>query len=183
MPLPPALVDRVRRHDDALAPLRDYGFDIGKPGFVARMKAKQDEAKAKYAVDEALSAEIDRELTPELLHLYAAADDATREELRALLRQYRHVRDTLRTPPSDDAARRFRDALVLLALKDGDPIDWRDEILTLDALCRGAQARALDTAQLLREAAALASDAPRGDLPSFRATLLRRAEKIAQAGS
>ena len=57
-------------------------------------------------------------------------------------------------------------------------VDWRDEIVTLDTLCADAAQQGLDVAALLRQAAELADAAPRGDAPSFRETLLKRAAKV-----
>ena len=61
------------------------------------------------------------------------------------------------------------------------PLDFRDEIVSLDDFCKNAENSGLDAKQLLREAAELASDAPRGDRPSYRAVLISRADKLASA--
>ena len=74
----------------------------------------------------------------------------------------------------------LRYSLVLSVIKDGQR-DYRDEIVYLDEFCRNTQRSGLDAEELLREAAELASDAPRGDRPSYRVVLISYADRLASA--
>lgn len=172
------LIADVKRLEADLVRLRDYGLRLGEPGFVARLNANQDQMKQQYAEDQQLCQSINRLILPDLMQAYITGTSDDRQRVRDLLAECRNVRDSLHLDEGSYAEAHFRDRLVLLAMKNGDPVDWRDEIVTLDKLCADAAQRDLDVAALLRHAAALADAAPRGDSPSFRETLLKRAARI-----
>lgn len=178
MPLQPEIIENANRYDGELAQLRDYGLGLDKPGFVGRLREKQAEMAEKYAADRALCEAINTGFLPVLLEAYVAGNDADRIEIRTLLKECRHLRSSLHAHSHDQAEARLGEHLALMAMKDGDPVDWRDEILALDKVCRHDGLPSSGIAHLLRQAADLASDEPRGGLPSFRATLLERARTL-----
>ena len=187
MALNPALKDAIRDHDAEIRRLQDYGLEFSKPGYVARLMAKKQEMAVKYSAELRLWEEINRTIWPALFSAYLSGGDLERDEIRRVLKDNRIFAwgvgwDHANYPapkerPAD--ATDLRNRLAMLAMKDGDS-DWRDEIVTLDNVCAAGRKSGLDTERLLREAAQMSSDLPRGGRPSFRATLLARADRLAR---
>jgi hypothetical protein len=187
VPLPHAFVEAVRRFDSEIRRLQDYGLAFGKPGYVARLIAKKQEMAEKYAEEQRVWEEINRTMLSDLMTAYISGGLQERQEIRDLLKENAKFawgigwdhRDDALTKRGPARASGLRRRLVLFSMKDGDN-DWRDEIVILDGLCAAGRKSGVDIGQLLREAAEMSSDEPRGDRPSARAVLLMRAEKLAR---
>jgi hypothetical protein len=148
--------------------------------------AKKTQRADQYAEELRVWAEIEASVTPALVASYEAADADGRQEIRDLLKQnwifawglgWRHRGVPLPKDKPREASE-LRYSLLLSVMKDGQR-DYRDEIVSLDEFCKSAERSGLDAGQMLREAADLASDAPRGDRPSYREALISRAERLA----
>jgi hypothetical protein len=181
MPLEIALVADVRNCEAEIVRLHNHGVDMVKPGWVDALFAAREERARKYAKELRVCREFESRVLPDLLKIYLSGTAEDRQDIRDLLRECRQVRWFLGASqptkgPASSSAADLRNRLALFSMKDGDMTDWRDELLTLDAICTDAREANLDVAHLLREAADLSSDSPRGDRPSFRATLLKRAD-------
>jgi hypothetical protein len=168
MALTPEVIDPVRRFDALIRKLQVPPRD--SKGWVKAFMAKKQQMADQYAEEQRVWAEIDASLPPALVAAYKAADADGRQEIRDLLKQNRIFAWGL--------GWRHRGAPP--QLNDGQR-DYRDEIVSLDEFCKTAQRSGLDAEQLLREAADLASDAPRGDRPSYREALISRADRLAGA--
>jgi hypothetical protein len=122
----------------------------------------------------------DNALLPAMLELYRSGSDDERAALRALLAECSSFRWGFGWGSAgrvSDAAT-ARDALAILSMTDGGS-DWRDEIVALDHICAEMQRAGLPVAALLREAAALSSDAQRfPPVWSTRELLLNRAGRF-----
>jgi len=189
MALTPEVIDAVRRFDALIRKLQDYGLPPrDSKGWLTAFMAKKQQRADQYAEEQRVWAEIDASVTPMLMAAYKAAGPEGRQEIRDLLKEnpifawgfgwlYRGA------PPPKDKPREVSElqhGLLISAMKDGHR-DYRDEIVSLDEFFKTAQRSGLDAEQLLREAADLASDAPRGDRPSYREALLSRADRLARA--
>ena len=183
MALTPEVIDPVRRFDALIRKLQVPPRD--SKGWVKAFMAKKQQMADQYAEEQRVWAEIDASLPPALVAAYKAADADGRQEIRDLLKQNRIFawglgwRHRGAPPPKDKPrqASELRRSLLLSVMKDGQR-DYRDEIVSLDEFCKTAQRSGLDAEQLLREAADLASDAPRGDRPSYREALISRADRL-----
>jgi hypothetical protein len=179
------LLEAVRRFEARLRPLQDYGINIHEPGWVARLKERKDVMASMHAEEQRLRDEIDRSgIIPRLVDACIAGGDQDRQTLRALFAECGSFAHNwgpegrkISFPDAPVTSEQFFRALAVHAMRDGDR-DYRDEILLLDGLCKRGKASALDTAALLRQAAALASDEPRGGRKSFREALIERAASL-----
>ncbi len=181
MALPAQLASSLSAHEAEIARLEERSLDLALPGWTQRLEAARQSMADKHAAERRIRAEVDRTALPDLVSLYTSGGRILRQEIRTLLRQHPKVAAGLgmaelertQRPAGDALARR----LLLFVMKDG-LIDWRDEIVHLDAIVSEGSKAGADIAGLLAEAAALASDTPRGARPSVRDTLLARAERI-----
>ena len=187
MALTPEVINSVRRYDALIREPQDYGLPpFDSKGWLTAFMAKKQQRADQYAEELRVWAEIEASVTPALVAAYRIADADGRKEIRELLKQNRIFAWGLgwrhrRAPPTNDKPREaseLRYSLLLYVMKDGLR-DYRDEVVSLDEFCKSAQRSGLDAEQLLREAADLASDAPRGDRPSYREALISRADRLA----
>jgi hypothetical protein len=175
------LIDAVRRFDAQIRRLQDYGIEMQRPGWLARLQTRKEAMAAMYAQEQLVRQDVDRNgILPRLIDAYTQGSAQDRHELRELRRECSRFgtgpegHRMARPKPPVTAAELLR-AFAILAMEDGDS-DWRDEKLWLDDLCATGLAGGLDVPALLREAAALASAVARGSRPSLRETLLARAD-------
>ena len=180
MAIDPDLIDSVRRIDAQIRQLQAYGIELQRPGWVARLQAREQTMAAMYAEEQRLREEVDQlGIMPRLLEAYMQGSAQDRQELRALQKECSSFgggaqsHGMARPQPPVSAAELLR-AFAFLTMHDGDG-DWRDEKIWLDQLCAVGRASGLDVAALLREAATKASTAARGSRPSLSETLLARA--------
>ena len=103
-------------------------------------------------------------LVEALVEFYASAADEERAAIRGLFRTYDSFAWAAGwglVPRNERLTEeRFRQALVLFSIKD-QGIDWRDAIVSLDALCARALRFGLPLAETLAEVAVLSSDESR----------------------
>jgi len=185
MALATELIETVRAFDARLRPLQDYGLNLSEPGLAQRLKARKAIMATMYAESQRLRDEIDRSgIIPRLIDAYVAGADDDRLVLRALFsacRTFAHnwgpAGRNLTFPEPPATTDQFLRALAVHCMRDGDA-DYRDEILLLDGLCKRGRESHLDVPGLLRQAAEMASAAPRGSRRSFRETLIERARRI-----
>jgi len=174
------LIDSVRRFDAQIRRLQDYGIEMQRPGWVARLRARKQAMAAMYAEEQLVREEVDRiGILPRLIDAYMQGSAQDRQELRELQKEYSRFgggaeSHRMARPQPPVTAEGLLRAFAFLSMRDGDS-DWRDEKLWLDDLCAVAHASGLDVAALLREAATMASATARGSRPSLRETLLARA--------
>lgn len=182
MPLAADTIAAIEAYEAEIVRLRDVGLPpFGAPGYLAAFMATTQVRAERHAQERAVWREIDERLLPCLLDAYRDGSDADRHGIRGLLATHATFAWGLGWAGRDEPPRRdepatvegLRRRLTLFAMKDG-VADWRDEVVALDAIVASAKAAGFDAASLLREAADLASDAPRGSRSSTRATLLER---------
>ena len=186
MALAPEIIEVIRQREAEIERLRDHGLPpFGSPGYLAAFMASKSKRTAKFEEERLLWQEINRSVLPHLLTAYMAGSPLDRQEIRDLLNDNSKFAWGLgwagregppaakQTATADDLRRR----LLLFTMKDGLK-DWRDETVTLDDFSATAQRSGIDIEPLLIEAADLASNQPRGDRASTRATLLERVRKL-----
>ncbi|SBT46413.1 hypothetical protein [Micromonospora narathiwatensis] len=105
------------------------------------------------------------------IDLYAAGDETARAATRHLFDRYPSFRWAAHLPPDWDTAEEFRARLIHLSACD-QGADPRDEILALRDLCDRARRAGVDVEAVLREVAAMSSDADRHGTGSMRGILL-----------
>ncbi|MCC6876137.1 MAG: hypothetical protein IT378_17650 [Sandaracinaceae bacterium] len=157
--------ERLGRLEAALAPIAKRPVRI-EEGWPEEVKSRPP------AVDEAGVRSEAEALAGALVAAFVDADDETRAQLRKLVVASRSFAWAAWPRTAHlDAGARLRVDLAWLALT-GERYDPRDLILAVDRLVRDAREARLDVRAALREAAAMAADAP-NDLGSPRAILAR----------
>ena len=177
-----ALEDAIRKLDNELRALVDFGVKMSGPGWLQKFKARAAEYRQQEPEREAKRQETDKFL-PELLDLYMTGAETDRQWVRDLLRECPTFRWAfgwrIASPKPPVGAQDMIKALALLSMEDGGA-DPRDQQVLLDKLCAAARQSGLDLPPLLRQAAAWSSDEARfPPMRSTRALLLDYAERFA----
>lgn len=176
----------IAKLDAAVRPIAKSGFDVSKPDWLARWRARSARRRAheptwRPALDRAgVRGQADA-LISEIIDRYGAASDDERVTIRAMFRKYDCFRWAVSLPHEPMTADLFRRTLLLFSIKDQEA-DWRDAIVWLDGLCAAAGRAGVVRSEELRAAAALSSDVPPfGSGRSTRAMLTDYAERFARS--
>ena len=130
-------------------------------------------ARSSQPLDEAGVRDAAERLLAELIGAYAQGTDHTRAAIRRLFREYRSLAwaATLSVPRTTIEG--LRQHLILFSITDQGR-DSRDALLTLHEICQDAKTAGLEIAPVLREIAAMSSDADKYGMGSTSQMLLRR---------
>jgi hypothetical protein len=128
---------------------------------------------AKPPLNEAGVREQAEGLVSNLISAYAQGSDETRSAIRRMFAEYDSFAwaATLSTPWTSAAG--FRQHLILFSMKDQEK-DCRDALLALQGLVRDASAAGVDTADALREVAAMSSRTNRYGMGSTHDMLVKQ---------
>ena len=136
--------------EERLRPIARRPVDTTQHDWLNRLRAN------KHPLDEAGVREQAEGLLGNLISIYAQGDDETRVAIRQMFAEYDSFgwAATLSTPWTSAAG--FRQHLILFSMKDQEK-DCRDALLALQGLVQDAFAGGVDTAEALREVAAMSS--------------------------
>ena len=158
---------RMMELEEKLQPIAKRPVDITRPDWLERLPA------GVQPLDEAGVRDAAERLLAELIGAYAQGTDHTRAAIRRLFREYRSLAwaATLSVPRTTIEG--LRQHLILFSIKDQGR-DSRDALLTLQEICQDARNAGLEIAPVLREIAAMSSDADKYGMGSTSQMLLRR---------
>jgi hypothetical protein len=136
--------------EERLRPIARRPVDTTQPDWLDRLRTH------KPPLDEAGVRSQAEGLLGNLLSAYAQGGDETRSAIRRMFAEYDSFAwaATLSTPWTSAAG--FRQHLILFSMKDQEK-DCRDALLALQGLVQDASAAGVDTAEALREVAAMSS--------------------------
>ena len=154
----------LARLERVLRPIADRPVDLAEPAWVEKLLSSRP-------VDEAgIRSEAQRVLE-NLVVFYSQGHDEQRAAVRTLLDTYPAFRWAASLRCRADTAEGFRMHLLHFSACDQGS-DARDEILKLRHLCQVAAKSGVDIVPILKEVAALSSDADRYHMGSTRSFLL-----------
>jgi hypothetical protein len=157
---------RMMELEEKLQPIAKRPVDITRPGWLERLQAGApplDEAGVRDAAEKLLA---------EMIAAYAQGTDHTRAAIRRLFQEYPSLAwaATLSVPRTTIDG--LRQHLILFSINDQGR-DSRDALLTLQEICQDARTAGLEIAPVLREIAAMSSDANKYGMGSTSQILLR----------
>jgi len=156
---------QIKELDKRLEPIARWPVDVTRPDWIERLQAgipPLDEAGVRDATEKLLD---------ELIEAYARGTIDTRAIIRRLFATYRSFAwaATLSDPwTSVEALRRH---LILFSMQDQGQ-DCRDALLALERICREARAAGVEATPVLKEVAAMSSNANKYGMGSTRDLLL-----------
>jgi len=157
---------RMMELEEKLQPIAKRPADVARSGWLERLQA------GPLPLDEAGVRDAAETLLAELIGAYAHGTDHTRAAIRRLFREYRSLAwaATLSVPRTTIEG--VRQHLILFSINDQGR-DSRDALLTLQEICQDARTAGLEIAPVLREIAAMSSDADKYGMGSTSQMLLR----------
>ena len=157
---------RMMELEETLHPIAKRLVDFTRPGWFERLQTGApplDEAGVRDAAEKLLA---------EMIAAYAQGTDQMRAAIRRLFQDYPSLSwaATLSVPWTTIEG--LRQHLILFSMNDQGR-DSRDALLTLQQICQDARNAGLEIAPVLREIAAMSSDANKYGMGSTSQMLLR----------
>lgn len=156
---------RIKNLEDRLRPIANRPVDITKPGWSLNLKDRL------HPLDEAGVRSEAESLLNEVIACYTTESEQGRQAIRKLFEENRALAWAASLPFEPTTPENFRQHLLLFSIKDQER-DSRDAVLWLQYLCRTARYAGVNTADILREVAALSSDENKYGMGSTRQMLL-----------
>ena len=157
---------RIRDLEQRLRPIAERPVDVTRPGWLERLQASGS------PLDEAGAGETTERLLSEIIVAYSQGAEDFRAAVRRLFDVYRSFAWAAILSVPRTSVRGLRQHLILFSIKDQGR-DGRDALLTLWEICCDALAASVEIESVLREVAAMSSDADRFGMGSTRQMLLR----------
>lgn len=156
--------------DELLREIAKRKVDVSDPDWVAKLRQAPPPVEEAGVAPEAAAA------LEAMLDAYETGGVVAREEVRDIFRACPSFRWAVGLPWQFESVAEFRRRLVLVSARD-QGADARDELMTIWWLCNHARARGIAVEPVLREVAALSSDADLHGFGSMQELIMRGLEE------